>query len=73
MSGATNSGEAAGTDHKRAIAERDERIAALEKQVADTAKSVEAAEALGKQIEELKAQSASTVSTSSCGWRACAT
>lgn len=43
-------------DYERAIAERDERIAALEAQVADAAKSAEAAEELRAQIAELKAQ-----------------
>ena len=38
------------------IAERDERIAALEQQVADAAKNAEAAEALRSEIAELKAQ-----------------
>ena len=44
-----------GVDWERAIAERDEKIAALEQQVADAAKSVEAAEALRGEIAELKA------------------
>ena len=45
-----------GTDWEKAIAERDERIAALERQVADAAKSAEAADALRAEIAELKAQ-----------------
>lgn len=40
-----------------ALAERDEKIAELERQIADAAKTVESAEALAKQIEELKAAS----------------
>ena len=40
---------------KAALAERDKRIAELEAQVADAAKSAETAESLTKQIEELKA------------------
>lgn len=51
--------DSAGDGYKRAIAERDERITALEAQVAEAAKSVEAAEKLSQQIDELKAQSAS--------------
>lgn len=43
-------------DYERAIAERDEKIAALEAQVADAAKSAEAADELRKQIDALKAQ-----------------
>ena len=45
-----------GVDWDKPIAERDERIAALEQQVADAAKSVEAADALRSEIAELKAQ-----------------
>jgi len=45
-------------DYEALIAERDEKIAALEAQVADAAKSAEAAEALRGQIEELRRQSA---------------
>ena len=45
-----------GVDWDKAIAERDERIAALEQQVADAAKNAEAAEALRGEIAELKAQ-----------------
>lgn len=43
-------------DWEKAIAERDEIIAALEQQVADAAKNAEAAEALRGEIAELKAQ-----------------
>ena len=43
-------------DWEKAIAERDEKIAALEQQVADAAKNAEAAEALRGEIAELKAQ-----------------
>lgn len=43
-------------DYERAIAERDERIAALEAQVAGAARSAEAADELRKEIAELKAQ-----------------
>ena len=42
-------------DWEKAIAERDEKIAALEQQVADAAKNAEAAEALRGEIVELKA------------------
>ncbi len=48
--------QVSGVDWEKAIAERDEKIAALEQQVADAAKSVEAAEALRGEIAELKAQ-----------------
>ncbi|SDC10812.1 hypothetical protein [Parafannyhessea umbonata] len=42
--------------YERAIAERDERIAALETQAADAAKSAEAADELRAQIAEQKAR-----------------
>ena len=45
-----------GMDWEKAIAERDEKIAALEQQVADAAKSVEAAEKLSAEIDELRKQ-----------------
>ena len=45
-----------GVDWEKAIAERDEKIAALEQQVADAAKNAEAAEILRGEIAELKAQ-----------------
>lgn len=45
-----------GVDWEKAIAERDERIAALEQQVADAAKSVEAAEKLSAEIDVLRKQ-----------------
>ena len=48
--------QVSGVDWEKAIAERDERIAALEQQVADAAKNAEAAEALRGEIAELKAQ-----------------
>lgn len=48
--------QVSGTDWEKAIAERDEKIAALERQVADAAKNAEAAEALRGEIAELKAQ-----------------
>ena len=40
---------------RRALAERDKKIAELEAQVAEAFKSTEAAEGLAKQIEEMKA------------------
>lgn len=43
-------------DWEKAIAERDERIVALEQQVADASKSVEAAEKLSAEIDELRKQ-----------------
>ena len=51
--------EVSGADYEKAIAERDERIAALEAQVADAAKNAEAAEALRGEIAEVKAQAES--------------
>ena len=53
-------------DWEKAIAERNEKIAALEQQVADAAKNAESAEALRGEIAELKAQgeSTSTISAS---------
>lgn len=46
----------AGADWERRVAERDEKIAALEAQVAEAAKNAKAAEALRGEIAELKAQ-----------------
>lgn len=45
-----------GTDWGQAVAERDEKIAALEAQVAEAAKNAETAERLRGEIAELKAQ-----------------
>lgn len=45
-----------GTDWEKAVAERDEKIAALEAQVAEAAKNAETAEELRGEIAELKAQ-----------------
>ena len=44
------------TDYEKQIAERDEKIAALEAQVAEAAKNAETAEQLRGEIAELKAQ-----------------
>ncbi len=49
-------GGAGAPDYERQIAERDERIASLEAQVAEAAKSAETADALRGEIAELKAQ-----------------
>lgn len=48
--------QVSGKDWEKAVAERDEKIAALEAQVAEAAKSVETAEKLRCEIAELKAQ-----------------
>lgn len=48
--------QASGKDWGKAVAERDEKIAALEAQVAEAAKNAEAAERLRGEIAELKAQ-----------------
>ena len=48
--------QVSGTDWEKAVAERDERIATLEAQVAEAAKNAETAEQLRNQIAELKAQ-----------------
>ena len=50
--GADGSGDA---EYRAALADRDKKIAELEAQIADAAKTVESANALAKQIEELKA------------------
>lgn len=42
---------------RAALADRDKKIAELERQIADAAKTVESAQALARQIEELKAAS----------------
>lgn len=49
-------GDAGVTDYERAIGERDARIAELEAQVAEAAKSADTPEGLRAQIAELKAQ-----------------
>lgn len=49
----------AGTDYEKLIAERDEKIAALEAQVAEAAKTAEAAEKLRGEVAEVKAQAES--------------
>ena len=46
----------AGTDYEKRIAERDEKIASLEAQVAEAVKNAETAEQLRGEIAELKAQ-----------------
>ena len=48
--------QVSGTDWEKAVAERDEKIAALEAQVAEAAKNAETAERLRGEIAELKAQ-----------------
>ena len=48
--------QVSGTDWERTVAERDEKIAALEAQVAEAAKNAETAEQLRGEIAELKAQ-----------------
>ncbi|WP_181949348.1 hypothetical protein [Collinsella bouchesdurhonensis] len=48
--------QVSGTDREKLVAERDEKIAALESQVAEAAKNAEAAEQLRGEIAELKAQ-----------------
>ena len=53
-----NDGESGGSgnaEYRAALADRDKKIAELEAQIADAAKTVESANALAKQIEELKA------------------
>ena len=45
-----------GTDWEKAVAERDEKISALEAQIAEAAKNAEAADQLRGEIAELKAQ-----------------
>ena len=48
--------QVSGRDWEKVVAERDEKIAALEAQVAEAAKNAETAEQLRNQIAELKAQ-----------------
>lgn len=57
MTGGTSG--SAGTDYEKAIAERDEKITALEAQVAEAAKTAEAAEKLRGEAAEVKAQAES--------------
>lgn len=56
VSGGSGGDGAGGTDYERAIGERDARIAELEAQVAEAAKSAQTADELRAQIAELKAQ-----------------
>ena len=51
--------QVSGTDWEKAVAERDEKIAALEAQVAEAVKNAEVAEALRGEIAELKVQGVS--------------
>ena len=53
--GAGAEGGAGDDDYRAALADQDKKIAELEAQIADAAKTVESANALAKQIEELKA------------------
>ena len=48
--------QVSGTDWEKVVAERDEKIASLEAQVAEAARNAETAEQLRGEIEELKAQ-----------------
>ena len=48
------SGGAGDAEYRAALVDRDKKIAELEAQIADAAKTVESANALAKQIEELK-------------------
>lgn len=48
--------QVSGTDWEKVVAERDEKIAALEEQMAEAAKNAETAEQLRGEIAELKAQ-----------------
>lgn len=48
--------QVSGTDWEKVVAERDEKIAALETRVAEAVKNAETAEQLRSQIAELKAQ-----------------
>ena len=52
--GAGAEGGAGDAEYRAALADRDKKIAELEAQIADAAKTVESANALAKQIEELK-------------------
>ena len=53
---AQDQSQVSGTDWEKAVAERDDKIAALEAQVAEATKNAETAEQLRGQIAELKAQ-----------------
>lgn len=61
------------TDWEKAVAKRDEKIAAIEAQVAEAAKSAEEAKQLRGKIAELKPRASLTESTSGCNLRARAT
>ncbi len=56
--GGNEAGNAPAPDYERRIAERDEKIASLEAQVAEAAKSAEQAQRLSDEIAELKQASA---------------
>lgn len=58
VDGGNGNGDASAPDYERQIAERDEKIASLEAQIAEAAKSAEQAEKLSAEIAELKQASA---------------
>lgn len=58
VDGGNEDGNAAAPDYEKQIAERDEKIATLEAQIAEASKSAEQAEKLSAEIAELKQASA---------------
>lgn len=52
----SNAADKARADYEAAIGERDERIAALEGEIAEAAKTAESAEKLRKEMDELRRQ-----------------
>lgn len=60
-------------DYEKQIAERDEKIASLEAQVAEAAKNAETAEQLRGESPSSRPRARATASTLSCSSRACAT
>ena len=60
-------------DYEAALKERDARIAELEGEIAEAAKTAEGAEALRKEMDELRRRATRSASDSSCSSRARAT
>ena len=65
--------QVSGTDWEKAVAERDEKIAALEAQVAKAAKTQRRPSSCAARSRSSRPRVSPTVSTSGCSSRACAT
>lgn len=74
VTGDTGSGGAdkARVDYEAALKERDERIAELEGEIAEAAKTAESAERLRAEMDELRRRATSSASGSCFRWRGAA-